>query len=231
MQPFSQILARAQARHGAQRLQARLPPVKTAAELAALPDDRYLAAMTQGVFQAGFVWRVVQDKWPGFEAAFRGFDPLALAAMDEAALTGLQQDTRIVRNGQKIVATLRNAAWVQAVSSEHGGFGRWLAAWPQDDVVGLWGRLQQDGARLGGDTGPRFLRRVGKDSFILTADVLSALREAGVPIGKGTGKRDQQLAQAAFQAWRAETGLPSAHLSVLAACSVGVVHGEGHETT
>ena len=58
-----------------------------------------------------------------------------------------------------------------------------------------------------------------------------ALREAGVPIGKGTGKRDQQLAQAAFQAWRAETGLPSAHLSVLAACSVGVVHGEGHETT
>ncbi|NND41050.1 MAG: 3-methyladenine DNA glycosylase, partial [Boseongicola sp.] len=48
-------------------------PSKSAAELAAIPDDRWLAAMTKGIFQAGFNWKVVENMWPGFETAFDGF--------------------------------------------------------------------------------------------------------------------------------------------------------------
>jgi len=228
VQPFSEIIAQALARHGQEGLDERLPTVLSPDQLADLPDDRVLAAMAQAVFQAGFVWRVIQSKWPGFEEAFLGFDPEALCALDEAALDALHQDRRIVRNGQKIVATLRNAAWVAAVSDQAGSFGSWLAAWPDDDVVGLWARLKAGGSRLGGDTGPRVLRMLGKDSFILTGDVCAALRSAGVPVTKGTSKRDHAAAQAAFSAWRAQTGLPLAHLSVIAASSVGEVHGGGH---
>jgi len=221
--PFSEILARARSRHGDEALAARMPAVKTAADLTAVPDDRILAEMSRCLFQAGFVWRVIDSKWPGFEAAFLGFDPNALAALDEDAVASLQQDPRIVRNGQKIVATLRNACWVQAISAEHGGFGRWLAAWPDDDVVGLWWQLKQHGARLGGDTGPRVLRRVGRDTFILTPSVRAAMAESGVDVGKGTGKRDQRRAQDAFVAWREESGLPLAHLSMVLACSAGPI--------
>src|SRR4051812_40629355 len=56
---------------------------KSAAELAAIPDDRWLAKMSQCVFQAGFSWKVIQNKWPGFEEAFQGFDPRWCAFMSD----------------------------------------------------------------------------------------------------------------------------------------------------
>jgi 3-methyladenine DNA glycosylase Tag len=220
MSSFEPIYQRAIQGHG-QALALRLPEVRSAEEIRAIPDDRYLAQMTQGVFQAGFVWRVIQNKWPGFEEAFLGFEPQALLNMEAEELATLRQDTRIVRNGQKIDATLKNALWVDAISEEYGGFGSFLAEWPQDDIIGLWSALKKQGARLGGDTGPRFLRRCGVDTFILTGDVKQALLHSGVPITKGTSQRDQRAAQAAFLEWREETGMPLAHLSVIAACSVG----------
>lgn len=223
MPSFEPIYARAVSRHG-QALALRLPEVRTDAELRATPDDRYLALMTQGVFQAGFVWRVIQNKWPGFEEVFRGFEPQALLSLDPEELAALRQDTRIVRNGQKIDATLKNAMWVDLLSQEHGGFGHFLADWPSDDIIGLWAALKKQGARLGGDTGPRFLRRAGVDTFVLSSDVKEALRGAGVEITKGTSKGDQRKAQAAFLAWKEETGMPMAHLSVIAASSVGEVY-------
>jgi hypothetical protein len=38
-------------------------------------DDRWLAQMTRCVFQAGFVWRVIDHKWDDFEDVFFGFSP------------------------------------------------------------------------------------------------------------------------------------------------------------
>ncbi len=221
---FSELHTRALERHGAEGLAGRLPPVLSDAELRTRPDHRYLSAMTKGVFQAGFVWRVIEAKWPGFEEAFYGFEPGALLDLQPDELAALRADTRIVRNGQKIDATLRNAAWVATIADEHGSFGDWLADWPADDLVGLWTALKKQGARLGGDSGPRFLRRVGYDSFVLTGDVKEALKGAGVPLTKGTSQRDQRAAQGAFLQWKEETGLPLAHLSVIAACSVGKVY-------
>ena len=45
------------------------------AALAGTTDDRILACMAQRIFCAGFVWRVIEQKWPGFEAGFLGFIP------------------------------------------------------------------------------------------------------------------------------------------------------------
>ena len=43
-------------------------------ELAALGNDRFLSEFTKKVFQSGFVWRVVENKWPGFEEHFFNFN-------------------------------------------------------------------------------------------------------------------------------------------------------------
>ena len=53
MRPFATILDAALTRHGAAALEARLPVPKTAAELAATPDDRYLSLMQRRIFRAG----------------------------------------------------------------------------------------------------------------------------------------------------------------------------------
>ena len=46
--------------------------------LAKLGDDRVLSDMAARVFSAGFVWSVIDNKWPGFEEAFLEFSPKRL---------------------------------------------------------------------------------------------------------------------------------------------------------
>ena len=62
---------------GADNVELLLSPYQTLAnsnaELAKLGNDRFLAEFTKKVFQSGFVWRVVENKWPGFEEHFFDF--------------------------------------------------------------------------------------------------------------------------------------------------------------
>jgi 3-methyladenine DNA glycosylase Tag len=223
MTAFSVIRARAEARKGGPEMLARLlppPPVKAA--LAALGDDRVLAEMTTRVFSAGFAWSVIAAKWPGFEAAFLGFDPAALAFQPDEFWEGLASDTRIVRNGAKIMATRHNAVFVRDVSREHGGFGRFLADWPSSNQTGLLDVLVKRGSRLGGATGQMFLRFVGWDGFVLSRDVIACLHEAGLDIAEEPkSKGDLAKVQAQFNAWAEESGLPYLHLSRICAMSAG----------
>ena len=220
MWSFEELWARAAARHGEEALEARLPAIEPAQSLAALDDDRVLAAIARVVFSAGFRWSVIEAKWTGFEAAFEGFAPDVVASFTEQELEALAQDRRIVRNPQKIRATVANAHLVVQTAAEHGSFGAFLAAWPEDDVVGLWAWLKAHGNRLGGDSGPRVLRALGKDTFILTGDVTRCLTDQQVLTAKPSSVKQQRLAQAAFLSWREESGRPLSHLSVIAACTV-----------
>lgn len=223
MTPFKAIRARAEARKGgAAALAAMLPAVPDPKALAALPDDRALAEMTRRVFCAGFAWDVIDAKWPGFEAAFLGFVPEALTLQPDDYWDALMKDARIVRNGAKILSVRANAAFLRAIAREHGSFGRMIAAWPSSDEIGLLELLAKRGSRMGGNTGQMLLRFLGWDGFVLSRDVVACLRDAGVGIAEApTSKGDLRKAQAAFNAWAAETGLPYRVLSRICALSVG----------
>lgn len=218
--PFEDIWARAVERKGEAELNERLPEVLTAEDIIGFGDDRCLAAITQHVFSAGFRWSVIRAKWDGFEEAFLGFDPRTVAAFDDVRVEELRNDTRIVRNPQKIKATVANAQFAVEIAAEHGSFAHWIAEWPEDDVVGLWHALAKRGSRLGGATGPRSLRTIGKDTFILAPDVTKALEQQGVLTGSPTAKGQQKRAQEAFLAWKEESGRPLAEISMVLACSV-----------
>ncbi len=222
MQDFSKIEARAAKRKGgADALQQSMPTPKPARALARIGDDRWLAAMTKGVFSAGFVWKVIEAKWDGFEAAFGRFVPAEVATLSDAALDELAEDARIVRNRQKIWATRDNARMVIDLAVEHGSFAKMVARWPSTDLIGLYDRLAKEGSRLGGLTGQYLMRTQGKDTFMLTPDVLQALVAAKVlDAPKATSKKAKQAVQAAFDAWAAQTGRPLCQLSRILACSV-----------
>jgi len=223
---FDTIRARAEARKGgAEALQRLLPPAPDRQALARMTDDRVLAEITRRVFSAGFVWSVIDAKWPGFEAAFQGFDPAALAFQPDEFWDALTGDVRIIRNGAKIMAVRHNASFVLGVAREHGGFGRFLADWPSSDQIGLLDLLAKRGARLGGATGQTLLRFIGWDGFVTSRDVVACLRDAGLDLGEeAKSKRDLAKVQAQFNAWAAETGLPYRHLSRICAMSVGENH-------
>jgi 3-methyladenine DNA glycosylase Tag len=223
---FKSIQARATRRKGGETaLAALLPKKRDNKELAKLTDDRVLAEMARRVFCAGFVWSVIDKKWPGFEEAFLGFNPKRLLFQPAEFWEGLTRDARIVRNPTSIRSVRENAKFVTEVAAEHGSFGKFLAAWPADDQIGLLEIFAKRGSRLGGFSGQYLLRFLGRDSFILTGDLMMCLRDAGVPISeKGTSKRDQKLAQTQINEWARESGLPLSHISRICSMSIGENH-------
>ncbi len=224
MRTFQEIFVLAADRHGgAEALEARIAEhrPKSRDELAAIPDDRWLAAMTRFVFVAGFQWRVIDSKWPGFEAAFWGFDVARCAAMSDDELDVLLKDTRIVRNGAKVASVRANALFLSDLARKHGGAAKVFADWPDADYAGLLDLLKTYASRLGGESATRFLRTMGKPSFITSRDVTAALIQAGVLEKPPSGKRDLQTVQAAFNLWAEESGRDLTAISRTLALSTG----------
>jgi 3-methyladenine DNA glycosylase Tag len=222
---FDEIFALAAARKGgAEAFEATLPKPKSPAEVAAIPDDRWLATMTRAVFQAGFSWKVIESKWPGFEAAFWGFDPGRCSMMSDEDFDRLVQDRSIVRNGAKIRSVAENATFLRELAAEngpgHGSAAKAFANWPPEDFAGLLTMVKKRGSRLGGTSGQYFLRTMGVDGFVLSRDVVRALIREGVVDREPTSQRDLAKVQAAFDHWRAESGRPMAQISRTLACSI-----------
>lgn len=222
MERFEAIFQRASERKGGEaELKKMLPKVRSPRALAATKDHRWLAEMTRCVFQAGFVWRVVNLKWDDFEEVFFGFPPEKIVMLSPEQLDRFAQNPKIIRNRQKVLTVQHNAQFILDVGREHGSFGKFVGRWPQQDLVGLFDLLKKRGARLGGMTGQRVLRNMGKDTFVVTGDVVKCLRRAGLDITDNpTSKREYALMQQAFNAWHQESGLPYSHLSRISAFSV-----------
>ena len=89
-------------------------------------DDGYLEELTKAIFRSGFSWRVVRQKWDSFRESFDGFDPETVAGYDGDDVTRLFNDSGIVRNRRKILATMENAQTMLMLSAEHGSFHDYL---------------------------------------------------------------------------------------------------------
>ena len=220
---FAPILAQALLRKGGERgLEPWIKEATCAHKFKHIPNDRVLATMTKCVFQAGFVWRVIENKWPAFEKTFFNFDPQSLILLSPEQLDRISSDNRIVRNRQKVLSVPQNAAYIADVSADHKSFANFAAQWPENDFIGLCMHMKKFGCRLGGLSGPRILRKIGKDSFILTKDVVTALKAAGLEIADApTSRSDLIKVQNSFNHWREQTGYSLTRLSKICACSIG----------
>ncbi|QFT73681.1 DNA-3-methyladenine glycosylase I [Ruegeria sp. THAF33] len=220
MRTFDEIFDIAASRHGGiDAFAAQLTKPKSHEELAAMPDDRWLSIITKCVFQAGFNWKVIENKWDGFEAAFDGFDVGRCAFMDDEKFDSLLQDTRIVRNGTKIAAARDNAAFLLELRNE-GGAGQVLGGWPSDDYVSLLAMLAKRGSRLGGASAQYAMRFAGRDSFILSRDVTARLIAEGVIDKPATSKKAMAAVQRAFNSWMDQSGRSLTEISRVLAMSL-----------
>lgn len=204
----------------AKALEAHLPTPKTDKQLQAISDDRYLSTMALRVFRAGLKHSLVDAKWPSFEEVFYRFDPEKVVLMGADHLERLMQDARIIRHLGKLKSVPRNAQLVLDIEKEHGSFGNFIAQWPVDDITGLWQYIAKHGNQMGGLSAPRFLRMVGKDTFIPTWDVVAALNAQKIVDKVPTSKRDQAIVQQVFNQWQSESGRPLCQLSAMLAFTV-----------
>lgn len=223
MRRFSEIVVMAAKHHNAEEISQGLGNVRarSAAEISSLSDDRILSLMAYRIFCSGFSHKVIIAKWPAFEEAFWCFDPARCAAMSDDDFDGLLANKSIVRNGAKISSVRDNAGWILELSREHGSAARFFAEWPDDRNVELLDLMKRRGSRLGGETGMRLLRAIGKPAFVLTTDVIAALIREGVVDSAPTSKTQMKAVQKAMNGWSQETSFDLTVLSRYLAWSVG----------
>ncbi len=110
------------------------------------PGD-YLEAMSRPVFQTGMSWKVVDSKWTGIRAAFKGFDINKVARMGDPEIDKLATDTRVIRNRRKIEAIVENANRIVQLEREYGSFRKYLRS--HDDFEALVKDLRKQFKFLG----------------------------------------------------------------------------------
>lgn len=221
MKRFEAIRERAiERKGGAEALEALLKATDHPKDFSNLSDDRILSEFSKRIFQAGFNWSVVENKWPDFEKAFHGFDIARNAMMSDDDLDGHLKDTGIVRHATKILSIRDNAIFLSDLRQEHGSAAAHISQWPSSELIDLWAVMKKRGSRLGGTTGQYALRFLGKDCFILSRSVVTALKTAKVIEGPTTSLTAQRKIQDAFNKWQDETGENYTRLSRILAMSV-----------
>lgn len=221
MKPFAEIYQQGLDRFGSeQALQAALPSPLSKQALVKADDSYYLSILCRRVFRAGLKHSLVDAKWPAFEQAFYQFHPRRVAMMSDEALDQRMGNTELIRHWGKIKSVRHNATMLLEIMEAYDSVGQWLAQWPEQEIIGLWQYLKKQGSQLGGNSGPYFLRMAGKDTFLLTDDVVAALKAQGIVDKVPTSQRDLKRVQDAFNHWRAESGMALCQISRL--LSLGV---------
>ena len=221
MKKFDVIYNRAVRRKGEEQLESLLDTNINSAEiLKDITSDRYLALMTKAVFKAGFVWKIIERKWPGFELAFWNFNVTRCAWISDDDLDLLYKDDRIIKNARKINTVAVNATMILDFDKEQGGFVNMIAEWPSTNFIGLLELLNKRGSRLGKLTSQYFLRNLGKDGFILSRDVVAALLDAKVIDKAPTSKTDYRHIQDAFNEWSEQSHRSLSEMSRILGMSI-----------
>ncbi|MDU0352965.1 DNA-3-methyladenine glycosylase I [Paraglaciecola aquimarina] len=222
LEKFSAIYQRASERKGGQEiLESLLDKPLSPEAIKQIGDDRFLAEFTQKVFQSGFVWRVVRNKWPDFERVFFEFNIQKILLMPDEMLEKKATDPAIIRNYNKVKTIRENALMIEAVSQEYGSFADFVASWPTNDIIGLWAYLKKNGARLGGNTGSYGLRAIGKDTFLLSNDVVGYFTQREIISGSAQSKRSLTAIQNSFNQLQQESGRSLQEISMILSKSVG----------
>jgi DNA-3-methyladenine glycosylase I len=89
-------------------------------------DNRHFEFLVLDAFQAGLSWRTVLHKRENFRRAFDGFDPAKIVRYGETERARLLADAGIIRNRQKVDATIGNARAFLDIQQREGGFDGWI---------------------------------------------------------------------------------------------------------
>lgn len=223
MDSFRDIYKRAaQRKHGEGVVESLLSKPLSSTQLKQITGDEWLEEFTRKIFQSGFYWQVIDNKWPGFREVFWDFNIAKLLQMPPEMLEQKSSDTRIVRNFNKVKTVPVNASMIYYHQQDHGeSFSDFIADYPSERIIDLWAYLKKNGSRLGGNTGVYALRALGKDTFILSRDVEAHLRANDIIDGGLQSKRSLNAAQSYFNDLQQQSGRSLQQLSRLISLSVG----------
>ena len=89
-------------------------------------DRRMFELLVLEGAQAGLSWYTVLSKRENYRRAFDGFDPVKMAAWDEAKIESLLRDPGIIRNRLKIQSAITNAQAYLQTRQEFGSLDAYI---------------------------------------------------------------------------------------------------------
>lgn len=89
-------------------------------------DETIFEFLVLEAFQAGLSWLTILCKRENFREAFDGFEYKKIAHYSDTKIEELMQNTGIVRNRLKILATINNAQRFMEVQQEFGSFSKYI---------------------------------------------------------------------------------------------------------
>lgn len=128
-------------------------------------DDRLLFEflILEGA-QAGLSWITILRKRDAYRQAFEGFDPVRVAAFDDAKVAELLGNPGIVRNRLKIASAVANARAFLAVQEEFGSFDSYIWGFTEGRTIqNSWQMLSEVPSRT--DVSDRMSRDLKKRGF------------------------------------------------------------------
>lgn len=108
-------------------------------------DAKWFEYLCLDSFQAGLSWKTVLYKRENFREAFHGFNPEKVAKMTADDVLLLKQNAGIIRNEQKIRATIKNAKAFLKIQEGEGSFSDWI--WRFTDGQMLVNKLETESER------------------------------------------------------------------------------------
>lgn len=89
-------------------------------------DNEYFEILSKAVFQAGFSFKVVHDKWSGISKFFHNFDTERIADWGAMEVADALENPDMIRNTKKIKAIISNAQRFNELVEEHGSFSNYV---------------------------------------------------------------------------------------------------------
>lgn len=129
-------------------------------------------------FQAGLSWITVLKKREAFRQAFDQFDPALISQYDEQKIASLLKDQGIIRNRNKILSAIKNAAIICEIQKEKGSFCNYLWSFVEYQPI-----VNQDNVMK---TTSELSDRISKDlkkrgmSYVGSVTIYSFLQAVGI---------------------------------------------------
>jgi len=127
-------------------------------------DSAYFENMSRCVFQSGLNWATIADRWPAFKKSFEGFDIVRVAGYGGDDIARLMGDASIIRNRNKILATIHNAREFERIIKENSCVQAWLDGLDKsNNYHGVIKRITSRFKHVGATSVPLWLYSVGED--------------------------------------------------------------------
>ena len=89
-------------------------------------DNEYFTMLSKSVFQAGFSFKVVEQKWTYIVETFDNFDFKKVMNWNEEKIYQVLQSPKIIRNSKKVRGIVDNARVFHDIITKYGSFSQYL---------------------------------------------------------------------------------------------------------